>query len=115
MEHSKVFRSIRYLATLRDALPVDRRTLLRNITRLQMSSIREVAKRLTNGTINPLRRDARLFERRRLALRTLGSNRVSFQRKKALVNRHSSFIPSMLRSVYLIQTIVDEIRTTAET
>lgn len=110
MDHSKVYQSIHYLTALREASPTDRKTMLQNVTRLQLSSIREVAKRLTNGTINPLRRDALLFERRRLILRTLASSRVSFQRSKTLVNRHSSILPSMLRTVYLIQTILDEVR-----
>lgn len=114
MEHSKVYQSIHYLTALREATPTDRKTMLRNVTRLQLSSIREVAKRLTNGTINPLRRDARLFERKRLMLRTLASHSVSFQRRKALVNRYHSVLPSMLKSVYLIQTILDEIQTATE-
>ena len=114
MEHSKVFRSIHYLTALGDATPTDRKTMLQNATRLQMSAIREVAKRIINGTINPLRRDARLFDRKILMLRTLASHTVSFQRRKALVNRHSSYLPSMLRSVYLIQSILDEIQTATE-
>ena len=115
MEHSKVYRCINYLSTLRGASPTDRKTMFQNVTRLQMASITEVAKRLANGTINPLRRDAQLFERRRLILRTLASNTVSFGRKKALVKRNSALLPSMLRSSYLIQTILDEVQTTSET
>lgn len=114
MEHSKVYQSLHYLTMLREATPSGRKTMLQNVTRLQLSSIREVAKRLTNGTINPLRRDAQLFERRRLMLRTLASHSVNFQRRKTLVNRHSSVLPSMLKSVYLIQTILDEIQTATE-
>lgn len=66
MDHSKVYQSIHYLTALREATLTDRKTMLQNVTRLQLSSIREVAKRLTNGTINPLRREALLFERRKL-------------------------------------------------
>ena len=61
---------------------MDLKTMLQNVTRLQMSSIREVVKRLINGTINPLRRDALLFERRRLLLRTLASHTVSLGERK---------------------------------
>ena len=73
MEHSQVYQSIHYLAAVRKAAPTDRKTLLQNITRDQLLAIGEVAKRLINGHINPLRRDAQLFERRRLMLRTLTS------------------------------------------
>lgn len=109
MEHSQVYQSIHYLAAVRTASPADRKTLLQNITRDQLLAIGEVAKRLINGYINPLRRDAQLFERRRLMLRTLASPRVSVERKKRLVNRHHSMVPSILKVVYLIQTIVDEV------
>ena len=47
--------------------------------------MREVAKRLTNGHINPLRRDARMFQSRRLMLRTLASPRVSVEAVDSLV------------------------------
>ena len=114
MEHSQVFRSIHYLITVRNAPPADRKTLLQNITRDQLLAIGEVAKQITNGHINPLRRDVQLFERRRLMLRTLASQRVSEERKKRLVRRYHSLVPSMLKSVYLIQTIVDEVITTIE-
>lgn len=109
MEHSQVYQSIRYLAAVRNATTTDRNTLLQNITRDQLLAIGEVAKRLINGHINPLRRNAQLFERRRLMLRTLASPRVSVERKKRLVNRCHSVVPSMLKVVYLIQTIVDEV------
>lgn len=114
MEHSAVYQSLPYLQAVRNSTPHDRKTLLQNISRQQMRAISEVAKRLNNGTINPFRRDADLFERRRLMLRTLASARVGFERKKILVNRHHSTLPLMFRSIYLIQTIADEIQTTVE-
>ena len=109
MEHSHVYQSIHYLAAVRNATPTDRKTLVQNITRDQLLAIEEVAKRLINGHINPPRRDAQLFERRRLMLRTLASPRASVERKKRLVNRRHSVVPSMLKVVYLIQIIVDEV------
>ena len=90
------------------------KTILQNITSDQLLAIGEVAKRITNGHINPLRRDVQLFERRRLLLKTLASPRVSNDRKKRLVQRYHSLVPSVLKSVYLIQTIVDEVITTIE-
>ena len=114
MEHSQVYRSIHYLMEVRNATPTDRKRLLQNITTDQVLAMREVAKRLTNGHIKPLRRDARLFQSRRLMLRTLASPRVSVERKKRLIRRYHSVIPSMLKSVYLIQTIVDEVITATE-
>ena len=95
-------------------MPADRKTMLQNITQDQLLAIGEVAKRINNGHINPLRRDAQLFERRRLMLRTLASTRVSIDRKKQLVQRYHFLVPSVLKSVYLIQTIVDEVITTIE-
>ena len=56
MEHSKVYRSIHYLMEVRNATPTDRKRLLQNITTDQVLAMREVAKPLTNGHINPLRR-----------------------------------------------------------
>ena len=105
MEHSQVYQSIHYLMEVRNAKPTDRKRLLQNTTTGQVLAMREVAKRLTNGHINPLRRDARLFQSRRLMLRTLASPRVSVERKKRLIRLYHSVIPSMLKSVYLIQTI----------
>ena len=114
MEHSQVYWSIHYLIEVNNATPTDRKRLLQNITTDQVLAMREVAKRLTNGHINPLRRDTRLFQSRRLMLRTLASPRVSVERKKRLIRRYHSVIPSMLKSVYLIQTIVDEVITVTE-
>ena len=114
MDHSQVYRYIQYLIEVNNATPTDRKRLLQNITTDQVLAMREVAKRLTNGHINPLRRGARLFQSRRLMLRTLASPRVSVERKKWLILRYNSVIPSMLRSVYLIQTIVDEVITATE-
>ena len=99
---------------MRNATPTDRKRLLQNINTDQVLAIREVAKRLTNGHINHIRRDARLFQSRRLMLRTLASQRVSVERKKRLIGRYHSVIPSMLKSVYLIQSIVDEVITATE-
>ena len=109
MEHSQVYQSIHYLAAARNAAPTRRKTMLQNITRDELLAIGEVAKRLINGHINPPRRDAQLFERRRLMLRTLASPRVSVERKKRLVNRCHFVVPPMLKVVYLIQTIIDEV------
>ena len=114
MEHLKVYQSIDYLEAVRDATPAVRQTMLQSITRQQLSSFRKIAQRLINGPINPLRRDSQLFERRRLMLRTLASPRISFERKKTLINRHHSVVPSMLKSVYLKVTIVDEVTTARE-
>ena len=61
IEHLQVYRSIHYLIEVNNATPTDRKRLLQNITTDQVLAMREVAKRLTNGHINPLRRDAQLF------------------------------------------------------
>ena len=111
MEDSQVYRSIHYLIEVNIATPTDRKRLLQNITTDQVLAMREVAKRLTNGHINPLRRDARLFQSRRLMLRTLPSPRVSVERKKRLIRQYHSVI---MKSVYLIQTILDEVITVTE-
>ena len=114
MEHLQVYQSIHHLIEVNNAAQTDRKRLLQNITTDQVLAMREVAKRLTNGHIYPLRRDAHLFQGRRLMLRTLASPRVSVERKKRLIRRYHSVIPSMLKSVYLIQPIVDEVTTATE-
>ena len=114
MENSQVYRSLHYLITVRYAASSDRKRLLQNITNEQLFAVGEVAKRLMNGHINPLRRDTHLFQSRRLMLRTLSSPRVSVERKKQLIRRYHSVIPSMLKNIYLIQTIVDEVITAIE-
>ena len=58
MEHSQVYPSIHYLIEVNNATPTDRKRLLQNITTDQVLAMRKVAKRLTNGHINPLRREA---------------------------------------------------------
>ena len=47
-------------------------------------------------------------------LRSLASPRVSVERKKRLVDRYHSVVPSMLKIIYLIKTIVNEVNTTIE-
>ena len=42
-------------------------------------------------------------------LETLSSHRISFEWKKRLLNRHHSLIPVMLKTIYLIKTIVHNI------
>ena len=110
MEQTQIYRAIHYLISVRNATAADHKTLLQNITRDQLLAIGEVAKRLTNGHINPLRRGMQLFSRRRLMLRSLASPRVSVERKKRLVDRYHSVVPSMLKIIYLIQTIVNEVK-----
>ena len=108
MEHSMVYLNLNYLASIRNAM--SRRQLLRNITANQMKAVCEVAKRIVNGTINPLRRDVRLFNRLRLVLRSLASDTVTFATKKGVLRRYRTLLPVLLREMYIIQTIMDEIR-----
>ena len=65
-----MYQSIHYLAAVRNAASTDRKTLLQNLMGDQLLATGEVAKRLINGHIYALRRDAHLFERRQLMLRT---------------------------------------------
>ena len=99
---------IEYLVTLRAATPEDRKTILRNITRHQRLTIEHVAMGLINGSINPLRRDVKLLERKKGKATSVICSQN--QKKKQLVNRHHSVIPTLLKRVYLIQTIVKENR-----
>ena len=96
-----------YLTSLRNDAS-HRRQLLTSITPGQIAAISEVAKRLIDGTIGPIRGDIRVFSRNRLALRALASNRVSDARKKNVLLRHLSLIPVLLREIYLMLTIVEE-------
>ena len=111
MEHSKVYRRIHFLLHLQEAPASERKTMLMNITTNQIQAINIVAGRVVSGVVSPLRRDAQLFRRRRTLLRTLASDDVSVTRKKALLRRYHSTVPVILRTPYLIQVILDEIRT----
>ena len=114
MEHSKVYRHIRYFLTLKDASPTLRSQMISNMTARQMEAFMEVLTRFLNRVISPLRHDATLIRRKRTLLRTLSSPRVSLVRKKALLRRHHSLLPRLLRTIYLIQVILDERRRTRE-
>ena len=108
MDRSRVYLCYNYLSALR--VVQNRRQLLRHITSSQVHALAEIAKRLTDGTITALRRDVLHLRRKRLVLRTLASNRVSLSRKKALSQRHSSLVATMVREVYMIRTIMAELR-----
>ena len=108
MKPSRVYPLIHYLVTLRETTPEGRKTMLNNITRRQLRAIACVATRLCNGCINPLTRDASLLERSKAMLRSLSCPRIGFEWKKRLLKRHVSKIPVILKTVYLIKTIVDE-------
>lgn len=108
MDYLKVYLSFNYLTSLRAKR--GRRQLLHNITSAQIKAINEVAKRITDGTINPMRRDVAVFERKQLVLRSLASKQVTVARKRVILQRHYTMLPIMLRTIYMIVTIVDEIR-----
>lgn len=114
MEHSKVFTRIHFLLHLKDAPVLERKTMLTNITPGQLEALGEVAVRAENGVLNIMRRDVQTFNNKQTLLRTLGSQNIAFRRKKALIRRHHSVIPRLLRTWYLIQVIQDEIRTARE-
>ena len=108
MKPSRVYPLIHYLVTLGETTPEGCKTMLYNITRRQLRGIACVATRLCNGRIYPLRRDASLLERSKAMLRNLLCPRIGFERKKRLLKRHVSKKPVILKTVYLIKTIVDE-------
>jgi len=103
-----VYRHLNFLTSLRDA--GQRRQLLMNMTSSQTKTLCEIAKRIADGTITILRRDAETFARKRLVLRTLASERVGVSRKKEVLKRHHTLLPILLRERYIIETIIDEIR-----
>ena len=72
MEQSQIYRAIHYLISVRNATAALHKTLLQNITRDQLLAIGEVAKRLTNGHINPLRRGIQLFFKETIDAKKLG-------------------------------------------
>ena len=114
MDHSKVYVRIHFLLHLKDASVSERKTTLTNITPGQLEALGEVATRVSNGVLSLMRRDVQAFNRYRTVLRMLGSQNVSFNRKKSLIRRHHLLIPRLLRTWYLIQVIQDEIRTARE-
>ena len=112
MDHSRVYLQFNFLISLREAR--GRRQRLSNMTSAQTKALCQIAKRIADGTINPLRRDVGIFDRKRLVLRTLASGQVSVSRKKTLLQRHGSLVATMVREVYLIRVIMDEVRTREE-
>ena len=108
MERSQVYPLINYLVILRETTLTGRKTMLCNITRRQLRAISVVATSLLSGRINPLKRDSTFLKRSKGILETLSSRRISFERKKRLLNRHHSLIPVMLKTIYLIKTIVGD-------
>ena len=86
-----------------------RKTMLCNITRRQLRAISVVATSLLSGRINPLKRDSTFLKRSKGILETLSSRRISFERKKRILYRHHSLISVMLKTIYLIKTIVGDI------
>ena len=115
MNLSTVYPYRHFLLRLVEASASNRKTMLRNLLSGQIKAISTVAKRLNNGTVNPVRRDVQTLERKRLLMRSLASSNVSTGRKKSMLVRHQSIITVLLRPVHLIETILDEIRTGRET
>ena len=114
MEHSRVYRRLQFLLYLKDASVAERKTALMNITRSQMEAISEVASKVVQGIVSPMRRDVQTFRHKRTVLRTIVSQQVAFTRKKTLLRRHHSLLPRLLRPLYLIQTILHEARASRE-
>ena len=109
METHTVYVNIGFLLCLKDASVSERKTMLINITPGRINALSAVALRFVNGTIRTLRRDVQLLERKRELLRTIASDRVCSSRKKALLRRHNSLLPILLRPQYLIQVVRDEV------
>ena len=114
MNHSKVYIKLNFLLVLKDATIPDRKDLLCNMSSSQLEAVAEIARRVVNGVINTMRRDVQLFRRKRLVLRTLASSTLSSAIKKTLIRRHHSLVPVLLRTLYLIRTILDEVTTARE-
>ena len=114
MNLSKVYLKLNFLLRLKDTTVPVRKDLLCNMTFSQLEAVTEIARRVVNGVINTRRRDVQLFRIKRLVLITLASNTVSSARKKALIRRHHSLVPVLLRTLYLIRTILDEVTTARE-
>ena len=73
-----------------------------------MEAIVAILERLIEGSITILRRDAPTFASKRRILREVVSSRVNLQRKRALLRRHHSLIPRILRERYTVQTVAHE-------
>lgn len=106
---SKVYTKLNFLLQLQSETIVLRKQLLSNMSDEQLEAIVEVVSRHVNGVINPMRRDIQLFQRKDLLLKTVASRLVSLARKKRLLRRHHSIIPIILRTVYLVKAILDEV------
>ncbi len=115
MTTSVVYSNINFLEELKTT-NIDKRTrMLCNITRRQLLAISLVARSVLRGNVNPLKRDIRVLKIKRGLLRSLSANNVSFVRKKCLVKRNRHFVKVLLRTVYVVRGILDEISAGNET
>lgn len=104
-----MYPKINFLDVLKTADRDKRLSMLRNISPSQISAIARVAKCVASGKINPQRKDVRVLRRNRHVIRSVASDSENFIRKKSLIKRHHSIVPVLLRTIYVIQTILDEI------
>lgn len=115
MATSVVYSNINFLEELKTT-NIDKRTrMLCNITRRQLLAITLVARSVLRGNVNPLKRDIRVLKIKRGLLRSLSADNVSFVRKKGLINRNRHFVKVLLRTVYVVRGILDEISSGNET
>ncbi len=103
-----VYPKINFLDVLKTADRDKRLSMLRNISPSQISAIARVAKCVASGKINP-QKNVRVLRRNRHVIRSVPSDSDNFIRKKSLIKRHHSIVPVLLRTIYVIQTILDEI------
>lgn len=109
MEHSVVYSNLYYLLTLKNVDVRHRITLIRNITRQQMSALEAITRRIYDGSFPLLARDVNYFRSKRAILRSLFSARVNVNRKVATLVRNHSLIYRILRITYIVSTIMQEI------
>ena len=114
MEHSTVYLGIHFLLYLRDAPISERQIALANIIPSQVERFCVIATRIVNGVVSLASSDASLIQQGEILLSTLASERVPFATKKAFLKHFQALVPVLLRTPYLIQVILDEIRTTRE-
>ena len=102
-----MYQHFNFLTSLRELS--GRQRLLVNMTSAQTKAIVEIAKRIVHGSIQIVRRDIQTFRNNRISLRSLASPTVCWTRKKYVLKKNASLVAVLVREVYVMQTIGDEI------
>ena len=88
--------------------------MIRNITPGQMECVVEIVRRIYDQVFPLFTRDLEHFRRKRMVLRSLFSQRISFRRKVTTLMQNHALVPRLLRIYYILSTVRDQARNVRE-